>query len=146
MPVGSVIDWHKSVLFGVENLPVGWEECNGQQKTVNGRTYTLPNLNSGGTNGVGLFTRGGTTSGVIQQSQNLTHAQEATPATPSRECEARAASQRSMCRCIINRRHRWMSIVCRLRGAAMASMPLLWQRATCTRLPRTAVRRQDRRI
>ena len=71
-PIGSIVAWHKN-LTGVPALPPEWLECNGQTVSdagspLNGQV--VPDLNSvvpmyaGG----GRFLRGGTSSGILQDS------------------------------------------------------------------------------
>jgi microcystin-dependent protein len=71
-PVGTILAWHKSAHNGA-HIPDGWFECNGQTKVIDNRTYTVPNLNSGGSGGTGLFIRGGAVSGVLQASALAKH-------------------------------------------------------------------------
>lgn len=66
VPIGAVIDWHKSLTGVPATLPTGWVECNGQvlsdaDSPLNGQT--IPNLNNSGGSSQNYFTRGGTTSG-----------------------------------------------------------------------------------
>lgn len=75
-PVGSIIAWHKN-FSNTPSLPFGWVECNGQTLNDPSSPYhnqVIPNLN-GDPNGanspglsekIGVFLRGGTTSGVGQ--------------------------------------------------------------------------------
>jgi hypothetical protein len=75
-PIGSIIAWHKS-MSGTPSLPYGWVECNGQTLSDPASPYhnqTIPNLNgdASGANSpglsekVGMFLRGGTSSGTGQ--------------------------------------------------------------------------------
>ncbi len=75
-PIGSIIAWHKD-FSNTPSLPYGWVECNGQTLNDPASPYhnqVIPNLN-GDPNGanspglsekVGMFLRGGTTSGTGQ--------------------------------------------------------------------------------
>ncbi len=70
VPIGTIVAWHKS-MTGTPSLPEGWLECNGQTVADVESSYdgqVLPNLN-----GEGRFLRGGSTSGTLQDSQNLAH-------------------------------------------------------------------------
>lgn len=75
-PIGAIIAWHKS-LTGTPAIPAGWVECNGQTLSDAGSPYNgqvIPNLNgtpSGGYSGGGRFLRGGTTSGIMQNSTTI---------------------------------------------------------------------------
>jgi hypothetical protein len=70
-PIGSIIAWHKS-FPNTPGLPVGWVECNGQVISDAASVYngqTVPNLNSDTQDGSvasGMFLRGASTSGTLQ--------------------------------------------------------------------------------
>ncbi|HEX2842105.1 hypothetical protein [Hyphomicrobium sp.] len=71
IPVGIILPWHKS-MTGVPNLPPEWLECNGQTisdvaSPMNGQA--VPDLNNQVyAGGRGYYLRGGTTSGVFNDS------------------------------------------------------------------------------
>ncbi|MFO0972179.1 MAG: hypothetical protein U1A27_01900 [Phycisphaerae bacterium] len=81
-PIGSIIAWHKN-LDRMPRLPEGWVECNGGNVNYPGSPLNgdpIPDLNhdayAGGDlqgGGSGRFLRGGTTSGVLQDSTLIDH-------------------------------------------------------------------------
>jgi hypothetical protein len=75
-PIGSVVAWLKSYT-NTPALSDNWVECNGQTLSDSDSVYNgqvIPNLNGAVATGLkGRFLRGHSTSGVLEDSQNLAH-------------------------------------------------------------------------
>ena len=76
VPLGAILPWCKS-LTNTPALPDGWAECNGQVLVDGDSIYngiTMPDLNGAVAAGLkGRFLRGNSSSGEIENSQNLSH-------------------------------------------------------------------------